>query len=94
MEIKNTAAIISQQDALGQRGTIIQDIDGTWHFRVYDKTHNFVDYVITHRDLDIVIADWHAELIQTTNGNFLDYAAHSLGHKKSMAVNDIVQKTD
>lgn len=78
MATQNSRGVISEQDALGQRGCLIQSFDGKMYFRVYSPDWEFVDYEITNHDVNIVIADPDAALIRTEHGDFLDYTSRSM----------------
>ena len=58
--------------ANGATGYLIWCGGDKYVFRVYDREHNFVDYDITHFDLQVVIID-DANFYETEDGNFLDY---------------------
>lgn len=94
METQNSRGVISEQDALGQRGILIRSFDGRFYFRQYDAAWNFVDYEITNHDIDIVIADLDAALIRTEHGDFLDYTSRSMQHANPESDNDLDKKTD
>jgi len=78
METENRGSIISEKDALGERGCLIRSMDGRFYFRQYDANHDFVDYEVINYDCDIVIADMDAALIRTAHGDFLDYSSRSM----------------
>lgn len=78
MATKNRGSVISEKDALGQRGCLIQSADGRVYFRQYDANHDFVDYEIMNLDCDVVIADLDAALIRTEQGNFLDHSSQGM----------------
>jgi hypothetical protein len=55
-------------------------VDGHYFFRVYDASHNFVDYALVHEDLAITIAtDALASFYQSGNDFFLDHSPEVLG---------------
>lgn len=64
--------------AIGQRGFLIRGADDTVWFRVYDATHDFIDYEITNYDCEVVIIDPDAAFIRNEAGDFLDYTADSM----------------
>lgn len=43
-----------------------------------DSEEGFTDYAITHHDLEVLILDDSAELIQNEKGNFLDYTKEAM----------------
>jgi hypothetical protein len=69
----------SVKPAKGAKGFIMhgQDIDGGkfYFFRVYDKghIHKFVDYDITHHDLEVQILGTDAMLYRSEFGDYIDY---------------------
>lgn len=64
--------------ARGQRGILIQGIDGVYYFRQYTSDYDFVDYEITNHDMEIEIVDSHAALFRTERGDFVDYTSESM----------------
>jgi len=68
--------------AIGQRGFLIRGIGDQIWFRVYDATHDFVDYEISNHDCEVVIIDPDAALIRTEAGDFLDYTSESMQSAK------------
>jgi hypothetical protein len=64
--------------AKGQRGILISGFGGRVYFRQYDANHEFVDYEVTHYDVEIEILDPSAALFRTERGDFLDYTAESM----------------
>ena len=68
----------TEKDAIGERGFLIRGVDGTYYFRQYDENHDFVDYEITHHDMEIVIIDRSAALFRHEAGDFLDYSTESM----------------
>lgn len=50
-------------------------VEGHYFFRVYDASHNFVDYALAHEDLPITIAaDALASFYQSGDDFFLDHS--------------------
>ena len=67
------------KSANGVRGHLLNLIDGTVVFRVYDADHNFVDYILDHSDLTVTIDDEDAYFYCDEWGNKLDHAPVTLG---------------
>ena len=67
------------KSANGVRGHLLNLIDGTMVFRVYDADHNFVDYVLDHSDLTVTIDDEDAYFYRDKQGDKLDHAPKTLG---------------
>ena len=67
------------KSANGVRGHLLNLIDGTVVFRVYDADHNFVDYVLDHSDLTVTIDDEDAYFYRDEWGDKLDHAPNTLG---------------
>lgn len=71
--------IRSVESAEGVKGFIMHgvDMDGGafYFFRVYDKghIHKFVDYDITHHDLEVEILGTDAMLYRSEFGDYIDY---------------------
>ena len=67
--------------AIGVRGFLIRTHGPTGDdvvFRVYNSTHDFVDYEITNHDCEVVIIDPDAALVRNEAGDFLDYTDESM----------------
>ena len=62
----------SVKPAKGTKGFIIRVLD-SHVFRVYDKDFNFVDYDITHHDLEVMIIGDDASLYSSEFGDYIDY---------------------
>jgi hypothetical protein len=73
---------MTTRSANGVRGHLLNLIDGTVVFRVYDAEHNFVDYDLHHSDLTVVIDDDDAFLYQDESGAKLDHSPATLGIQK------------
>ena len=67
------------KSANGVRGHLLNLIDGTVVFRVYDADHNFVDYALDHSDLTVTIDDEDAYFYRDKQGDKLDHAPRTLG---------------
>ena len=67
------------KSANGVRGHILNLIDGTVMFRVYDAEHNFVDYDLHHSDLCVTIDDPDAYFYHQDGQDTLDHAPMTLG---------------
>ena len=67
------------KSANGVRGHLLNLIDGIVVFRVYGADHNFVDYVLDHSDLTVVIDDEDAYFYRDKRGDKLDHAPRTLG---------------
>lgn len=59
--------------AKGQKGILLRDMFGRVWFRQYNKDYTFIDYDISHYDLEVEITDETAVLIQTEQYNRVDY---------------------
>lgn len=70
---------MAAKSANGVRGHLISDMIGSYHFRVYDEHHNFVDYALHHSDLVVRIADTDAFFYQDSDGACLDHGPATLG---------------
>jgi hypothetical protein len=68
--------------AKGLRGHLIYSGNGDYYFRVYDKDHNFVDYVVRHSDLTVIIDDDDATLYEDEFSTILDHSPATLGIEK------------
>ena len=65
--------MVKSKPAKGTIGFLMRNaFDNSSFFRVYDKDHNFIDYDITHHDLQVVIIE-DATFYETDKGNYLDY---------------------
>ena len=67
------------KSANGVRGHLLNLVDGTVVFRVYDTEHNFVDYDLRHSDLTVVIDDPDAYFYRDEYSDTLDHAPATLG---------------
>ena len=67
------------KSANGVRGHLLNLIDGTVVFRVYDAEHNFVDYDLHHSDLCVTIDDADAYFYRRDEQDILDHAPITLG---------------
>jgi hypothetical protein len=67
------------KSANGVCGHLLNLIDGTVVFRVYDPEHNFVDYNIHHSDLCVTITDSDAYFYRRDEQDILDHAPMTLG---------------
>jgi hypothetical protein len=63
----------------GVRGHLLNLIDGTIVFRVYNDKHEFVDYDIHHSDLCVTINDSDAYFYRKNDQDILDHAPMTLG---------------
>jgi len=70
---------MTHKSANGVRGHLLNLIDGTVVFRVYDSEHNFVDYDLHHSDLCVTIDDTDAYFYRDNNQDILDHAPMTLG---------------
>ena len=70
---------MTAQSADGVRGHLLNLIDGTVVFRVYDAEHNFVDYDLHHSDLCVTIDDADAYFYRRDEQDILDHAPMTLG---------------
>lgn len=71
----------TEKRAIGVRGFLIRTHGPTGDevvFRVYNSTHDFVDYEITNHDCEVVIIDPDAALVRNEAGDFLDYTDESM----------------
>ena len=67
------------RSANGVCGHLLNLIDGTVVFRVYDAEHNFVDYDLHHSDLCVTIDDADAYFYQRDGQGILDHAPMTFG---------------
>lgn len=67
------------RSANGVCGHLLNLIDGTVVFRVYDAEHNFVDYDLHHSDLCVTIDDPDAYFYHRDGRDILDHAPMTLG---------------
>jgi len=69
--------IRSVKPANGVKGFIMHGVDmngGTFYFfRVYNEDFTFVDYDITHHDLEVQILGTDAVLYSSEFGDYIDY---------------------
>ena len=70
--------VATEIGAIGARGFLIRGGDGTYYFRQYSEDHDFIDYELTHHDMEIVIIDKSAALFRHEAGDFLDYSTESM----------------
>ena len=70
---------MTARSANGVRGNLLNLIDGTVVFRVYDAEHNFVDYDLHHSDLCVTIDDADAYFYRRDEQDILDHAPMTLG---------------
>ena len=70
---------MTARSAHGVRGHLLNLIDGTVVFRVYDAEHNFVDYDLHHSDLCVTIDDADAYFYRRDEQDILDHAPMTLG---------------
>jgi hypothetical protein len=70
------------KSANGVRGHLLNFVDGTMVFRVYDADHNFVDYDIHHSDLTVIIDDADAFFYRDEYADVLDHAPTTLGREE------------
>jgi hypothetical protein len=67
------------KSANGVRGHLLNLIDGTVVFRVYDSEHNFIDYDLHHSDLCVTIDYTDAYFYHQDGKDILDHAPMTLG---------------
>lgn len=66
----------------GVKGTLITcTVSGKVFFRVYGEDHSFVDYKLTHNDLQVTIQDSDAAFYERDGRYILDHAPGTLGIK-------------
>ena len=70
---------MTARSANGVRGHLLNLIDGTVVFRVYDAEHNFIDYDLHHSDLCVTITDPDAYFYHQGGQDILDHAPMTLG---------------
>ena len=70
---------MTSRSANGVRGHLLNSVDGTIVFRVYDAEHNFVDYDLHHSDLCVAIDDPDAYFYRKNDQDILDHAPMTLG---------------
>ena len=61
------------KSADGVRGHLLNLFNGEYVFRVYDEKFKFVDYDITHHDLEVMIIGDDASLYSSEFGDYIDY---------------------
>jgi hypothetical protein len=83
--------INQETPARGQRGMLIRSINGIFYFRQYTGDYEFVDYEVTHHDMEIEILEPDAALFRTERGDFLDYTSESMN---VVSKSDLDSKTD
>jgi hypothetical protein len=64
---------IKSKPAKSQRGYLIRGLGDKIWFRQYNENFEFIDYDITHFDCEIEILESDAVLIESPEGNYLDY---------------------
>jgi len=67
--------------ATGATGHILNMFDGTYCFRVYTDSGDFIDYDLHHCDLSVAITDTDAAFYQDETGARLDHNPATLGIK-------------
>jgi len=72
---------MTAKSANGVRGHLLNLIDGTVVFRVYDAEHNFIDYDLHHSHLCVTITDPDAYFYHQGGQDILDHAPMTLGIK-------------
>jgi hypothetical protein len=70
---------MTARSANGVCGHLLNLMDGTVVFRVYDAEHNFVDYDLHHSDLCVTIDDADAYFYRRDEQDILDHAPMTLG---------------
>jgi hypothetical protein len=69
--------------ANGVKGHLLyQHGDNRYVFRVYDNSHNFVDYDLLHSDLCVIISDEDSAFYRDEFHDVLDHAPATLGRLK------------
>jgi hypothetical protein len=69
--------------AIGTKGHLLDNFDGTYCFRVYGEDHTFKDYELHHCDLTVTIEDYDAAFYENEDGNMiLDHAPATLGKEE------------
>jgi hypothetical protein len=72
---------MTAKSANGVEGHLIYTAMGKYMFRVYDKSHNFVDYDLAHSDLCVIINDADAFFYRDKDKDTLDHSPETLGIK-------------
>tara|TARA_R110000868_G_scaffold220387_2_gene471598 strand:- start:78 stop:311 length:234 start_codon:yes stop_codon:yes gene_type:complete len=73
-----TITAVKVTKATGVSGILI-NVLGKTVFRVYDDTHNFVDYDLHHSDLQVTIQDDDACFYVDQDRAILDHSPETLG---------------
>jgi len=68
------------EQAYGTKGCLIRLMTDPeqYIFRIYDETYGFIDYEITHHDLDMIIDDKTAAFYSKNGKYYLDYTPDSM----------------
>jgi len=67
---------MKSKPAKGTKGFIIRTTDDGYMFRVYNATHEFIDYDILHYDMEVEILDDDAHLYEYDRGAVIDHAPY------------------
>lgn len=72
---------MSEKAAVGTKGFIMRSgVDNSFFFRVYKENGDFVDYDIMHYDMEVMILEDSAVLVERNGDNYIDYSARVLGY--------------
>jgi hypothetical protein len=69
------------ESADGREGTLIWCGGDRYVFRIYNETHEFVDYDLRHSDMRVRITDSDAFFYSDETGACVDHAPATLGIK-------------
>lgn len=74
---------VKTKSAKNVTGFLCRSSNGRYFFRVYDKDGEFVDYDISHTDLEVTISsDCDATFYENEKGEtYLDHSPETLGLK-------------
>ena len=75
------AGKVKIESADGREGILIWCGGDRYVFRIYNETHDFVDYDIRHSDMQIRIIDSDAFFYSDEKGDCIDHSPATLGIK-------------
>ena len=75
------AGNVKIESADGQEGLLIWCGGDRYVFRIYNETHDFVDYDLRHSDMKVKIVDSDAFFYSDETGDCIDHSPATLGIK-------------
>jgi hypothetical protein len=75
------AGNVKIESADGREGLLIWCGGDRYVFRIYNETHEFVDYDLRHSDMRVVIQDSDAFFYSDEKGACIDHSPATLGIK-------------